>query len=257
MTDVGATAASPLWEGRKWTLKEKATLQLRTVVLRTLEPGDVRTQEALIKQVKAEFGCSRTPAREALCTIAAEGLIRLVPRLGLMVASVDSRELREILAITLALETLATRELVAQEEPNLGELESLQREMEGLVHSDLPEAKVRFVDLDVEFHSGLAREAGCRNAETLLRRLRNRTRPLVKLKDITPAKRNEVLGEHQALLHALKSRDARKVEKATRDHLLKRARRWFDGQEAYLRSLDLFAPSAGGSRGPKPRSRRS
>jgi len=243
MGDVGVAVGPPVWEGKRWTLKEKAVLCLRTSVLGEYEAGGPYGQGDLIDKERAAINCSPTPVREALSAVAAEGLIRLVPNKGVMIDKVGDAELKEILAITLAVETLAARELAEREEAELAGLESHQREMMGLADASSPQAKVRFVDLDVEFHCGLAREARCRNAETLLRTLRTRTRKNVALEQITSEKRHEVVGEHERILEALRSRDPGRIEEAIRSHVVSRARRWFQGHETYLQSLDFFAHS--------------
>src|ERR1700754_4575701 len=54
-----------------------------------------------------EFGVSRTPLRQALKTLEAEGLIRLVPHVGAVVTDPSATEIAETMEILIGLEQLA------------------------------------------------------------------------------------------------------------------------------------------------------
>jgi DNA-binding GntR family transcriptional regulator len=65
-------------------------------------PGDKIPERRLCDQ----FGVSRTPLREALKVLAAEGLVQLAPNRGAMVAALTSEELEECLPMAAAIESL-------------------------------------------------------------------------------------------------------------------------------------------------------
>ncbi|WP_158808891.1 GntR family transcriptional regulator [Beijerinckia sp. L45] len=68
-----------------------------------LKPGDKISEPRLCEH----FGVSRTPLREALKVLAAEGLIELLPRRGAVVAQISAEDIRELFPIMAALEGLA------------------------------------------------------------------------------------------------------------------------------------------------------
>src|SRR5437763_5675281 len=79
-----------------------------------LDPGD-----SLIEwHVARNFGTSRTPVREALLRLEAEGLAFRVPRRGLVVRHVSEHEIREVYAVRTALEALAAREAANEAMPS-------------------------------------------------------------------------------------------------------------------------------------------
>lgn len=85
---------------------DRVTEQLRADVLDgTLAPGE-RIGEA---NVAANLGVSRTPVREALGRLAAEGLLELQPNRGARVATWSSEELNDIFELRLQLEPRAAR----------------------------------------------------------------------------------------------------------------------------------------------------
>jgi len=85
-------------------VRELVLERLREAILnRTLKPGD-RIVEAELAQV---FNVSRTPVREALRVLEAEGLLRRIPRKGLFVRGITREDVVEIYSIRIALESLA------------------------------------------------------------------------------------------------------------------------------------------------------
>jgi DNA-binding GntR family transcriptional regulator len=68
-----------------------------------LKPGDKISEPQLCEH----FGVSRTPLREALKVLAAEGLIELLPRRGAVVAQISADDIRELFPIMATLEGLA------------------------------------------------------------------------------------------------------------------------------------------------------
>ncbi len=78
---------------KKTNLSEQAYRLLTERILRGIYPAGTRlTEEALAE----EFGVSRTPLREALRRLTAEGLIEPQPKRGLRVTSPDDAEIAEL-----------------------------------------------------------------------------------------------------------------------------------------------------------------
>jgi DNA-binding GntR family transcriptional regulator len=69
-----------------------------------LRPGDPLCQE----EITARFGVSRTPVREAIQRLQAEGLVTSVPRRTPAVAAIPVRKVRELYEIRARLEAFAT-----------------------------------------------------------------------------------------------------------------------------------------------------
>ncbi|MBL9214046.1 MAG: GntR family transcriptional regulator [Opitutaceae bacterium] len=70
--------------------------------------GEYPSGKALITDtLSAEIGVSRTPVRDALRQLEADGLVSIKPHLGASVKSLDYKELRELCELRLALESHA------------------------------------------------------------------------------------------------------------------------------------------------------
>lgn len=118
--DVAATADCPV---QRRYLHEEVVDRLRSLILSgELEPKSRVNENALAKR----FGISRTPMREAIKLLAAEGLLVLLPNRGARVASISRDEIDEITEIIASLEALgaelACHRITAAEIERLREL---------------------------------------------------------------------------------------------------------------------------------------
>jgi DNA-binding GntR family transcriptional regulator len=98
------------------------------------EPPGTRLGEAKLAELA---GVSRSPVREALRLLAAEGLVELVPRIGALVAEVGLRDVGELYACRMLLEPVATGLAVdALGSADVSALDVLRVEMEAAVAGD-------------------------------------------------------------------------------------------------------------------------
>lgn len=87
------------------SLHDELLGRLRQMIIRgQFVPGDKIPERLLCEQ----FGVSRTPLREALKVLAAEGLVQLAPNRGAVVAELSGAEFKECLPISAAIEALAS-----------------------------------------------------------------------------------------------------------------------------------------------------
>ena len=138
----------------------RATEGLREAILRgELAPGE-RLGEV---ETAARLAVSRTPVREALSRLAAEGLVEQAPGRGARVSSWTPDALREVFALRLLLEPHAVHLAVTRmDAATLGELDRLAEAM--LVESDLD----ALVGLNHCFHDLLVQTAGSAPLATAL-----------------------------------------------------------------------------------------
>ncbi len=99
------------WRSRPLVRRESAAqvvyrLLRDAVVNQELAPS-TRLHEP---ELALHLSVSRTPVREALRALEADGFVKRLPNGGLVVAGVDARDVRELYAVRMALEALAARE---------------------------------------------------------------------------------------------------------------------------------------------------
>lgn len=190
--------------------EEVAELLRQRIFRRELEPG------SWIDEVKLaqEYGISRTPLREALKVLAAEGLVTIKVRRGAYVTEVSERDLAEVYHLLALLESDAAA-VVAERatEPELDELQALHAELAGAVAD-----RERFFALNERFHMRLLDLASNRWRNQMVADLRkvmklNRQHSLLKSGRI-----EESLAEHSALVQAITRRDADLARRRMQEH---------------------------------------
>lgn len=87
-------------------LRKKVYRHLRdTILCGLLSPGERLVETAIAERL----GVSRTPVREALRSLEAEGWVEARPRLGYVVKAISEKEVEEICEIRVAIEGIAIR----------------------------------------------------------------------------------------------------------------------------------------------------
>ncbi|MBA3033067.1 MAG: GntR family transcriptional regulator [Gammaproteobacteria bacterium] len=165
-----------------------------------------------------EFGISRTPLREALKVLAAEGLVVLKPRRGCYVAELSERDLDEIFPVLALLEgrvaETATRRLTSADFSRLAEIHA-ELERHAAAH-DID----NFFEANQRFHSALQELAGNRWLSQLI----DDTRKFLKLtrRDSlrVDGRLKQSLAEHRAILAAMKKQDAAAAALQMHNHIL-------------------------------------
>jgi DNA-binding GntR family transcriptional regulator len=190
--------------------EEVAELLRQRIFRRELEPG------SWIDEVKLaqEYGISRTPLREALKVLAAEGLVTMKVRRGAYVTEVSEQDLAEVYHLLSLLESDAAA-VVAERatDAQLKELQKLHRELEAAVHS-----RDRFFTLNERFHMRLLELAGNRWRNQMVADLRkvmklNRHNSLLKSGRI-----EDSLAEHAAVMEAMQKHDAQATRERMQEH---------------------------------------
>ena len=167
-------------------------------------------------ELAASLAVSRTPLREALRMLLADGLVRQLPTGGVVVAPLDPEEMRDLYEVRSVLEGVVAREACDRlTDADLAELEALVDQMSRLV--DYPAEMLR---LGNAFHARLLSAAGNRYAEQMLRLLRGHLQRYQALTATIDPRRREAFGEHSGILEALRARDAGLAETRMREHVL-------------------------------------
>jgi DNA-binding GntR family transcriptional regulator len=203
--DMAAVSLSP-----RALYEEVAELLRQRIFKRELEPGSWIDEMKLAE----EYGISRTPLREALKVLAAEGLVTMKVRRGAYVTEVSDSDLADVYHLLSLLESDAAG-VVAQRatDAQIKELQALHKDLESAVGN-----REKFFALNERFHMRLLEIAGNRWRDQMVADLRkvmklNRHNSLLKSGRI-----QESLAEHRAIVEALSKRDARATVKRMQEH---------------------------------------
>lgn len=165
-----------------------------------------------------EFGISRTPMREALKVLAAEGLVVLRPRRGCYVAQLSERDLDEIFPVLALLEGRVAEEATCRlTSADFAHLTALHAELEEYAAANDTD---RFFEANQAFHNALQELAGNRWLSQLI----DDTRKFLKLtrRDSLrlDGRVHQSLAEHRAILAAIKKKDAAAAALQMHNHIL-------------------------------------
>lgn len=208
-------------------IRERAYLLIQQKIARgELRPGAAVSEVALAQ----ELGSSRTPIREALGQLVAEGLLEQTPNRGAIVVQLKRRDIVDLYELREALEVYAVgkaarRGSSPQEVQRLEELvagvRALEDELRKSKQKELsPQQMQKFVACDLGFHISLVRMAA--NARIL--KIVNETRLLIRIfamhRDRHDARSlNRIHRQHAEVLQAVAARDAELATRVLASHI--------------------------------------
>lgn len=178
-----------------------------------LPPG-ARLNEA---DLCGQLGVSRTPLREAIRSLATEGLIELQPNRGATVSIVTVDDLTEILPIMAVLEGLGGR-LAASEmsDQKIREVRVIHDRMIGhYQRQELPE----YFETNRLIHELISEGSGNQTLVDQINGLSAKVRRARFSTQMTPESWAKAVAEHEAMIQALESRDADELERVIMNHI--------------------------------------
>lgn len=203
---------------RRKTLHSEIVDHLRGMIVEgTLEPGEKISERDLCTL----FDISRTPLREALKALAAEGMIELLPQRGARVVMITDEELHELFPIIASLEALAGELACDAIQPEeLAKIEALHSDMiaayrqsERLEYSRLNRA-IHFAVFEAARNTSLL--SLYQNLELKIRNIRHTMRQ-------HPQDWKQAVEDHEEIIAALSARDKPRLSEVMRKHIMNTA----------------------------------
>lgn len=163
------------------------------------------------------FGVSRTPMREALKVLAAEGLVSLEPNRGAWVTQISLKELEEVFPVMGVLEALSG-ELACQRitDAEIDRIRGLHQEM--AAHYKVRN-RPEYFQANQQIHEAILDAARNKTLAQQYRMLAARMRRARYLANMSETRWEKSLEEHEEILHALEKRDAQALAQILKDHL--------------------------------------
>ncbi len=196
------------------SLHEEVASQLRTRIFAgELAPGAFVDEMAWCEQLQI----SRTPLREALKVLAAEGLIRQEPRRGSFVNEVTEQDLDEIFPVIALLEGRCAHEAALKAtDADLAALEILHERLQKAAKAQRIHD---YYEANFAIHEAIILLANNKWLAQVIGDLRKILK-LARLQQLhAPGRLQQSLSEHMAVFAALQARDAAGAEAAMRTHL--------------------------------------
>jgi len=188
-------------------LKVDSYQPLRDVIFETLRKaivsGDIKPGERLMEVSLADqMGVSRTPVREAIRRLEAEGLVTMIPRKGTHVSELSVKDIMDVLEVRTVLDKLATDLAAKRMQPaQLKSLESVHKQYISCVEKENMEGAVK---KDVEFHDIIYSASGNPRLVAVAGSLREHIYRFRVIYMSGSLIAENVLNEHEEILTALK-----------------------------------------------------
>ncbi|MCR9256337.1 MAG: GntR family transcriptional regulator [Alphaproteobacteria bacterium] len=183
------------------------------------------------RELCERFGVSRTPMREALKVLAAEGLVLLEPNRGAWVTRVTIEELEEVFPVMGALEALSG-ELACERisEAGIAAIEDTHRRM--VTHFQAGQL-AEYFRANQEIHEAILTAADNATLSAQYKSLASRVRRARYIANMSRERWTKAVAEHEQILAALRTRDGQALARVLKQHLANKfdtVREWLQSQ---------------------------
>ena len=180
-----------------------------------LVPGQVIVEQ----EVSDLLGISRTPVREALKLLEAEGLVWHIPSRGTFVKDITMQDVEEIFQLREMFELAALK--VAINEITDEELDNIEKRLRILDDNRITEqeAKEEFYGSDRQLHQLIMKHSRNSRMIGFHKTLEVQLERLRRISSMTPMRLAKSRQEHLDILYALRSRDLMEATKQLTKHL--------------------------------------
>lgn len=196
---------------RKETLKQQAYNIIKKKIITCEYPPNFLLNE---EKLKDEIGASRTPIRDALSRLEQENLVRILPKKGIMVASLSIREINAIYEARMLVEPYAI-------EHYANKVEKERLEYFRKIFRDGKEIQERIYDVDDKLHIEFINAMDNEYFQAMYERIYYQNCRLRILSGVKSEKRiEETLQEHLKIINACLAEQWQDAAEAMREHLV-------------------------------------
>ncbi len=198
------------------SLHDIVASRLRDMIIEgVLAPGERFNESRLVE----DLGISRTPLREAIKTLAGEGLIEVRPSRGTFVRSFSAEEFKGMLEVLGELEAFAG--VLACERASDAQIEEIKALHARMMQLYEDRERLAYYKENQRIHSLIAAASGNATLTELQAMLQSRMKRLRFTGNSEPGKWRAAVAEHQEMVDALSRRDGPALAEVMRRHLVK------------------------------------
>ncbi len=196
------------------SLHDELLDRLRSVIVDgELEPGAKVPERELCER----YGVSRTPMREALKVLAAEGWVTLMPNRGAMVSALTLEELEETFPVMGVLEALSGEMACANITDD--EIAAIQMLHEAMAIHYQKRDLIRYFRRNQQIHEAILEAARNPTLSKIYRELAGRVRRARYIANMSEQRWVQAVREHEQILDALTQRDGPRLARILKRHL--------------------------------------
>lgn len=195
-------------------LAHQAAAHLRGMIIRgEMVPGTRIPERALSERINI----SRTPLREALKLLERDGLVEISQNRGARVLSFTIQEARELFEVIAGMESLAAQ--LAAQRMTSAELEKVEALHAQMLMHHANRDKDPYFDINSQIHDLIVEFSGNGILQATHEGLMLRARRGRYMAIMNPARWDQSVAEHEALMEALRRRDANAARLIWQQHL--------------------------------------
>lgn len=178
-----------------------------------LSPGEAVSETRLAQL----YGFGKAPIRHALSRLAQEGYVIPIPRSGHLIAPVTLQSVHEIFELRMLLEPVAMEKACGNvDAQRLRKLDA--RCAAGYVPGDMA-SEARFMEANRNFHLEIAHCSNNQRLTTALAQIMDEMTRLLHLGFVLRERPDDLLHEHDGLIHALVDNDKQRARELTVTHI--------------------------------------
>ncbi|MCY1666799.1 GntR family transcriptional regulator [Rhizobium sp. SL86] len=212
ITEQAGAAAEPTSAGRV----NAAYQAIKEAIRNNIFPPGYQAAEV---DIARQLGMSRTPVHEAMARLQEDGLVRILPKKGILICALSPADIADIYEVIIALEGAAAQRLAGlPEDQRLSITDRLQTATDDMQNTLDRDDLAAWALADAQFHETLVEMSGNRRLMRMagtvadqLHRARMFTLNLRPLPTTSAA-------DHQAIIDAIGAGDADAASRAARKH---------------------------------------
>ncbi|MEB3101263.1 GntR family transcriptional regulator [Ferviditalea candida] len=209
-------------------IRDKVYNYLKNAILN----GEYGSGERLIERELADkLKISRTPIREALFRLESQGLVKTVPRKGVIVSEISFEMVMEVFTILSALQVLAVK--LAIQKLNADSLQAFSKlieKIEAFLDGQPADASI----MHMEIYDTLFKTANSPKLSEIIQGLQEYIRAFANTGYEIPGRMKESMKEHLEVLQAVQRKETELAEYLTKIHLEKSRRAYMEVMEEAL-----------------------
>lgn len=189
--------------------------------------GRIKEGEHLVENTIAEkMNVSRTPVREALRQLEAEGLVVNIPRRGAIVKGITLQDAEEIYDLREVLEGLTTR--LACKNRTEEDINRLNDILNLMAEAIKEEDYCKYLNLHKGYNDIILNSSSNKRLQSMMKNIYEHLASLRSVSLYNKDRRVLAIEEHRQIVNAIEKRDEVRAEKLAREHVKKAKKSFFD-----------------------------